>query len=147
MVLGSTSRNPYQYGKLPTLVTHQEPVESKVNETKATVKFQQKKKTKDDAGKRHLISRVKLVGQTKEFSTICITSDGQGTMVPRVKIGRRKRATSGNVLSTSEACQQEIGTPMTFSDEMQPPDDTQTVVEETQPGGVAKQESPKNKDA
>ncbi|THG03644.1 hypothetical protein TEA_006352 [Camellia sinensis var. sinensis] len=58
-----------------------------------------------------------------------------GTMVPGIKTGRRKRATSGNVLSTSEACAQEIGTPMTFSDETQPPDDTQTVVEETQPGG------------
>ncbi|KAI8001434.1 hypothetical protein LOK49_LG09G01717 [Camellia lanceoleosa] len=56
------------------------------------------------------------------------------TMVPGIKTGRRKRATSGNVLSTSEACAQEIGTPMTFSDETQPPDDTQTVVEETQPG-------------
>ncbi|KAI7999427.1 60S ribosomal protein L10a [Camellia lanceoleosa] len=29
--------------KFPTPVTHQEPVESKVNETKATVKFQLKK--------------------------------------------------------------------------------------------------------
>ncbi|GMP44078.1 hypothetical protein CsSME_00013764 [Camellia sinensis var. sinensis] len=59
-------------------------------------------------------------------------------MVPRMKIGRRKRATSGNILSASEACPQEIGTPLTFSDETQPPDDTQTVVEETQPGGVDK---------
>ncbi|KAI8012256.1 Galacturonosyltransferase 8 [Camellia lanceoleosa] len=64
-----------------------------------------------------------------------------GTMVPGIKTGRRKRATSGNVLSTSEACAQEIGTPMTFSDETQPPDDTQTVVEETQPGGVGKTRS------
>ncbi|CAL5350313.1 unnamed protein product [Camellia sinensis] len=63
------------------------------------------------------------------------------TMVPGIKTGRRKRATSGNVLSTSEACAQEIGTPMTFSDETQPPDDTQTVVEETQPGGVGKTRS------
>ncbi|CAL5333311.1 unnamed protein product [Camellia sinensis] len=62
-----------------------------------------------------------------------------GTMVPGVKTGRRKRATSGNVLSTSEACPQESGTPMMFSDETQPPDDTQTVVEETQPGGVVGQ--------
>ncbi|CAL5351099.1 unnamed protein product [Camellia sinensis] len=61
------------------------------------------------------------------------------TMVPGVKTGRRKRATSGNVLSTSEACPQESGTPMMFSDETQPPDDTQTVVEETQPGGVVGQ--------
>jgi large subunit ribosomal protein L10Ae len=30
-------------GKFPTLVTHQETLESKVNETKATVKFQLKK--------------------------------------------------------------------------------------------------------
>ena len=30
-------------GKFPTLVTHQESLESKVNETKATVKFQLKK--------------------------------------------------------------------------------------------------------
>ncbi|KAL7233504.1 hypothetical protein ACSBR1_017177 [Camellia fascicularis] len=62
-------------------------------------------------------------------------------MVPGIKTGRRKKATSGNVLSTSEACAQEIGTPMTFSDETQPPDDTQTVVEETQPGGVGKTRS------
>ncbi|CAL5431194.1 unnamed protein product [Camellia sinensis] len=62
--------------------------------------------------------------------------DPGSTMVLGIKTGRRKRATSGNVLSTSEACAQEIGTPMTFSDETQPPDDTQTMVEETQPGGV-----------
>ncbi|KAK9734554.1 hypothetical protein RND81_04G147800 [Saponaria officinalis] len=30
-------------GKFPTLVTHQEPLENKVNETKATIKFQLKK--------------------------------------------------------------------------------------------------------
>ena len=54
-----------------------------------------------------------------------------GTMVPGIKMGRRKRATSGNVLSRYEACAQENGTPMTFSDVTQPPDDTQTVVEET----------------
>ncbi|KAL7227023.1 hypothetical protein ACSBR1_021986 [Camellia fascicularis] len=34
-------------------------------------------------------------------------------MVPGIKTGRRKRATSGNVLSTSEARPQEIGTPLT----------------------------------
>ena len=61
-----------------------------------------------------------------------------GTMVPGFKTGGRKRATSCNELSTSEACPQESGTPMMFSDETQPPDDTQTVVEETQPGGVCK---------
>ncbi|KAI7980800.1 Serine/threonine-protein phosphatase PP2A-4 catalytic subunit [Camellia lanceoleosa] len=59
-------------------------------------------------------------------------------MVPGIKTGRRKRATSGNVLSASEACPQEIGTPLTFSDETQPPDNTQIVVDETQPGGVGK---------
>ncbi|KAI7989749.1 Glutamate dehydrogenase 2 [Camellia lanceoleosa] len=59
-----------------------------------------------------------------------------GTMILGLKTGRRKRATSGNDISTSEACPQEIGTPMTLSDETQPPDDTQTVVEETQPGGL-----------
>ncbi|GMP83264.1 hypothetical protein CsSME_00037236 [Camellia sinensis var. sinensis] len=58
-------------------------------------------------------------------------------MVPGMKTGRRKTATSGNVLSGSEACPAAvIGTPLTLSDETQPPDDTQTVVEETQPGGV-----------
>ena len=45
--------------------------------------------------------------------------------------GQRKRATSGNVLSTAEAFAQEIVTPMTFCDETQPPDDTQTMVDET----------------
>ncbi|KAL7263865.1 hypothetical protein ACSBR1_001923 [Camellia fascicularis] len=67
--------------------------------------------------------------------------DEERTMVPGIKTGRRKRATSGNVLSISEACPQEIGTPLTFSDEMQPPDDIQTVVEKTQPGGVGRKRS------
>ncbi|XP_028062808.1 uncharacterized protein LOC114266109 [Camellia sinensis] len=58
------------------------------------------------------------------------------TMVPGIKTRQRKTATSGNVLSGSEACPAVIGTPLTLSDETQPPDDTQTVVEETQPGGV-----------
>ncbi|KAL7192995.1 hypothetical protein ACSBR2_024746 [Camellia fascicularis] len=64
-----------------------------------------------------------------------------GIMVPRCKTGRWKRATSGNILSAFEACPQKIGTPLTFSDEMQPPDDTQTVVDETQPGGVGQTRS------
>ncbi|KAI8000868.1 Xanthotoxin 5-hydroxylase CYP82C4 [Camellia lanceoleosa] len=38
-----------------------------------------------------------------------------GTMVPGIKTGRRKRPTSGNVLSASEACPQEIGTHRRFS--------------------------------
>ncbi|KAI7990598.1 Mediator of RNA polymerase II transcription subunit 10b [Camellia lanceoleosa] len=59
-----------------------------------------------------------------------------GTMVPGIKTGRRKRATSHGETSASEACPPRIGTPLTCSDETQPPDDTQTVVEETQPGGV-----------
>ncbi|GMP87025.1 hypothetical protein CsSME_00039574 [Camellia sinensis var. sinensis] len=63
------------------------------------------------------------------------------TMVPGIKTGRRKRATSGNVLSASEAYPQEIGTPLTFSVETQPPDDTQTVVDETQPSGVGQTRS------
>nr|GEX51632.1 60S ribosomal protein L10a-3-like [Tanacetum cinerariifolium] len=33
----------YLLGKFPTLVSHQESLEAKVNETKATVKFQLKK--------------------------------------------------------------------------------------------------------
>ncbi|KAI7990362.1 Alpha-mannosidase I MNS5 [Camellia lanceoleosa] len=37
-----------------------------------------------------------------------------GTMVPGIKTGRRKRATSGNVLSTSEACARRLA-PMAFS--------------------------------
>ncbi|XP_028061330.1 uncharacterized protein LOC114264806 [Camellia sinensis] len=64
-----------------------------------------------------------------------------GTMVPGMKTGRRKTATSGNLLSASEACPAVIGTPLTLSDETQPPDDTQTVVEETQPGGVGRKRS------
>ncbi|KAL7212845.1 hypothetical protein ACSBR2_015523 [Camellia fascicularis] len=62
-------------------------------------------------------------------------------MAPGMKTGRRKTATSGNVLSGSEACPAVIGTPLTLSDETQPPDDTQTVVEETQPGGVGRKGS------
>ncbi|GMP48728.1 hypothetical protein CsSME_00015987 [Camellia sinensis var. sinensis] len=61
-----------------------------------------------------------------------------GTMVSGIKTGRRKTATSGIVLSASEACPAIIGTPLTFTDETQPPDDTQTVVEKTQPGGVGR---------
>ncbi|KAL7246892.1 hypothetical protein ACSBR2_001911 [Camellia fascicularis] len=72
---------------------------------------------------------------------ICLLFFYVGTMVPGIKTGRRKRATSGNVLSVSEACPQEIGTLLMFSDEMQPPDDTQTVVEKTQPGGVGQKRS------
>ncbi|KAI8017023.1 CMP-sialic acid transporter 5 [Camellia lanceoleosa] len=60
-----------------------------------------------------------------------LVGDFDRTMVPGIKTGRRKRATNGNVLSAFEACPQEIGTPMTFSDETQPPDDTQIVVEKT----------------
>ncbi|GMP86294.1 hypothetical protein CsSME_00039119 [Camellia sinensis var. sinensis] len=74
--------------------------------------------------------------QDDEPSTVVLTEPIDDevvlrTMVPGIKTGRWKRATSGNVLAASEACQQEIGTLMTFSDETQPPDDTQTVVEET----------------
>ncbi|XP_028075203.1 uncharacterized protein LOC114277512 [Camellia sinensis] len=61
-----------------------------------------------------------------------------GTMVSGIKTGRRKTTTSGNVLSTSEACPAIIGTPLMFTDETQPPDDTQTVVEKTQQGGVGR---------
>ncbi|THG16280.1 hypothetical protein TEA_000910 [Camellia sinensis var. sinensis] len=52
---------------------------------------------------------------------------GKASMVPEIKTGRRKRASSGNVVSASEACPHEIGTPLTFSDGAQLPDDTQTV--------------------
>ncbi|KAF5751725.1 hypothetical protein HS088_TW02G00742 [Tripterygium wilfordii] len=49
LVAGAATRDPAKLGflstpgKFPTLVTHQESLESKVNETKATVKFQLKK--------------------------------------------------------------------------------------------------------
>lgn len=69
---------------------------------------------------------------------VCLLFFYVDTMVPGIKTGRRKRATSANILSPSEACPPEIGTPLTFSDETQPPDDTQTMAEETQPGGVGK---------
>ncbi|GMP73563.1 hypothetical protein CsSME_00031281 [Camellia sinensis var. sinensis] len=62
-------------------------------------------------------------------------------MVPGIKTERRKTATSGNVLSGSEACPAVIGTPLTLSDETRSPDDTQTVVEEMQPGGVGRKRS------
>ncbi|THG14483.1 hypothetical protein TEA_007797 [Camellia sinensis var. sinensis] len=67
-------------------------------------------------------------GAIFNFLGILVTAMVKGTMVPGIKTGRWKRATSGNVLAASEACQQEIGTLMTFSDETQPPDDTQTVI-------------------
>ncbi|GMP49935.1 hypothetical protein CsSME_00016744 [Camellia sinensis var. sinensis] len=42
-VEGLKKQQEQETGKFPTLVTHQESLESKVNETKATVKFQLKK--------------------------------------------------------------------------------------------------------
>ncbi|KAL7243393.1 hypothetical protein ACSBR1_015733 [Camellia fascicularis] len=72
---------------------------------------------------------------------VCLPDALQGTMVPGIKTGRRKRATSHGETSASEACPPGIGTPLTCSDETQPPDDTQTVVEETQPGDVGRKRS------
>ncbi|KAI7990263.1 hypothetical protein LOK49_LG12G00407 [Camellia lanceoleosa] len=57
-----------------------------------------------------------------------------GTMVPGIKTGGKKR-TSGNDIA-SKACPTVIGNPLMFSDETQPLDDTQTVVEKKYPGGV-----------
>ncbi|GMP74247.1 hypothetical protein CsSME_00031714 [Camellia sinensis var. sinensis] len=62
-------------------------------------------------------------------------------MVPGLKMGRRKKPASGNNASTSATSAHDIATPLTFSDETQPPDDTQTVVEETQAHGVGKTRS------
>lgn len=51
-------------------------------------------------------------------------------MVPGLKTGRCKKASS-NIVSASAASAHDIATLMTLSDETQPPDDTQTVVDET----------------
>ncbi|KAI7989165.1 60S ribosomal protein L10a [Camellia lanceoleosa] len=54
-------------GKFPTLVTHQEPVKSKVNETKATVKFQLKKKDSDAV--KEALDQLSEVGWANKWSS------------------------------------------------------------------------------
>ncbi|KAL7243484.1 hypothetical protein ACSBR1_015807 [Camellia fascicularis] len=57
-------------------------------------------------------------------------------MVPGLKTGRRKKLASGNNASTSATSAHDIAMPLTFSDETQPLNDTQIVVEETHSHGV-----------
>ncbi|GMP98813.1 hypothetical protein CsSME_00046552 [Camellia sinensis var. sinensis] len=59
-------------------------------------------------------------------------------MVPTTKTGRRKKTTTNPIASPSGTSAHVIVTPQTLSDETQPPNDTQTFVEETQAHGVGK---------
>ncbi|GMP46737.1 hypothetical protein CsSME_00014784 [Camellia sinensis var. sinensis] len=56
-------------------------------------------------------------------------------MVPRTKIGRCKKTATDPIASPLATFAPVIVTPQTLSDETQPPDDTQTFVEETQAHG------------
>ncbi|KAL7161046.1 hypothetical protein ACSBR2_041654 [Camellia fascicularis] len=57
-------------------------------------------------------------------------------MVPGTKTGRRKKTATDPIASPSETFAPVVATPQTSSDETQPPDDTQTCVEETQAHGI-----------
>ncbi|KAL7204489.1 hypothetical protein ACSBR2_017545 [Camellia fascicularis] len=60
------------------------------------------------------------------------------SMVPGMKTGRCKKTTTDPIASPSGTFAPVVVTPQTLSDETQPPDDTQTCVEETQAHGVGK---------
>ncbi|KAL7220010.1 hypothetical protein ACSBR2_012966 [Camellia fascicularis] len=62
-------------------------------------------------------------------------------MVPGMKTGRRKKTTTDPIASPSGTYAPVVVTPQTLSDETQPPDDTQTCVEETQAHGIGKSNS------
>ncbi|CAL5340434.1 unnamed protein product [Camellia sinensis] len=62
-------------------------------------------------------------------------------MVLGTKIGRCKKTTTDPIASPLGTSAHVIVTPQTLSDETQPPDDTQTFVEETQAHGVGKSTS------
>ncbi|KAL7173760.1 hypothetical protein ACSBR2_033088 [Camellia fascicularis] len=62
-------------------------------------------------------------------------------MVPGMKAGRRKKTATDPIASPSGTFAPVVVTPQTLSDETQPPDDTQTCVEETQAHGVGKSNS------
>ncbi|KAL7232221.1 hypothetical protein ACSBR2_010281 [Camellia fascicularis] len=62
-------------------------------------------------------------------------------MVPGTKTGRRKKTATDPIASPSETFAPVVATPQTSSDATQPPDDTQTCVEETQAHGVGKSNS------
>ncbi|KAL7260460.1 hypothetical protein ACSBR1_006177 [Camellia fascicularis] len=62
-------------------------------------------------------------------------------MVPGMKTGWRKKIATDPITSPSGTFAPVVFTPQTLSDETQPPDDTQTCVEETQAHGVGKSTS------
>ncbi|KAL7175768.1 hypothetical protein ACSBR2_029374 [Camellia fascicularis] len=62
-------------------------------------------------------------------------------MVPGTKTGRRKKTATDPIASPSETFAPVVATPQTSSAATQPPDDTQTCVEETQAHGVGKSNS------
>ncbi|KAL7202067.1 hypothetical protein ACSBR1_033694 [Camellia fascicularis] len=62
-------------------------------------------------------------------------------MVPGMKTRRRKKIATDPIASTSGTFAPVVVTPQTLSDETQPPDDTQTCMEETQAHGVGKSNS------
>ncbi|KAI7982216.1 hypothetical protein LOK49_LG15G00500 [Camellia lanceoleosa] len=63
------------------------------------------------------------------------------SMVPGMKTGRRKKTAIDPIASPSGIVAPIVVTPQTLSDETQPPDDTQTCVEETQAHSVGKSNS------
>ncbi|KAL7218914.1 hypothetical protein ACSBR2_012058 [Camellia fascicularis] len=62
-------------------------------------------------------------------------------MVPGMKIGWRKKTAADPIASPSGTFAPVVVTPQTLSNETQPPDNTQTCVEETQAHGVGKSNS------
>ncbi|CAL5394688.1 unnamed protein product [Camellia sinensis] len=63
------------------------------------------------------------------------------SMVPGMKTGRRKKTATDPIASPSGTFAPVVVTPQTLFDETQPPDDTQTCVEETQAHSVGKSNS------
>ncbi|KAI7983057.1 Scarecrow-like protein 33 [Camellia lanceoleosa] len=62
-------------------------------------------------------------------------------MVPGMKTGQRKKTATDPIASPLTTSALVIVTPQTLSDETQPPNDTQTFVEETQAHGIGKSTS------
>ncbi|KAL7174227.1 hypothetical protein ACSBR2_033477 [Camellia fascicularis] len=67
-------------------------------------------------------------------------------MVPGTKTRRRKKTATDPIASPLGTFAPVVVTPQTLSDETQPPDDTQTCVEETQAHGVGKSNSNRVRD-
>uniref|UniRef100_A0A453RRR9 60S ribosomal protein L10a n=1 Tax=Aegilops tauschii subsp. strangulata TaxID=200361 RepID=A0A453RRR9_AEGTS len=75
---------PMPAGKFPTLVSHQESLEAKVNETKATVKFQLKKVLCMGVAVGNLSMDEKQIQQNIQMSVRCLYV--KSTMGKRVRV-------------------------------------------------------------